>query len=123
MSRTAISERRHAALLVQPADRLQQPRADWLNPSAQLYRMNFALDLAAGMVAGRRSTSAPDPQRRRRSRQPDARRPSDQPRRVRPARSRPPRSRARRRVSTSGGPPVSARVAGLLLASPEMQVR
>ena len=26
--------------------------ADWLNPSAQLYRMNFALDLAAGAVAG-----------------------------------------------------------------------
>src|SRR5205085_172747 len=26
--------------------------ADWLNPSAQLYRMNFALDVAAGAVAG-----------------------------------------------------------------------
>ena len=26
--------------------------ADWISPSAQLYRMNFALDLAAGAVAG-----------------------------------------------------------------------
>ena len=26
--------------------------AEWLNPSSQLYRMNFALDLAAGAVAG-----------------------------------------------------------------------
>ena len=26
--------------------------ADWINPSSQLYRMNFALDLAAGAIAG-----------------------------------------------------------------------
>jgi uncharacterized protein (DUF1800 family) len=26
--------------------------ADWLNPSSQIYRMNFALDIAQGLVAG-----------------------------------------------------------------------
>ena len=26
--------------------------ADWLNPSSQIYRMNFALDLAQGLVNG-----------------------------------------------------------------------
>ena len=51
--------------------------ADWLNPSSQLYRMNLALDLAAGAVSGRRGRRGrPRPQRRRRTRTTRAPRPT-----------------------------------------------
>jgi len=85
--------------------------------------MNFALDLAAGMVAGAQvdirgliRNGGGDP---------------DSPTSAAEAINRVVFGRtlsaatlgAAGRVSTSGGPPVSARVAGLLLASPEMQVR
>jgi uncharacterized protein (DUF1800 family) len=96
---------------------------DWLNPSSQLNRMNFALDVASGAVAG---TTV------------DARRV------VRDAGGNPeePRSSAAAignvifarglsqqtldsagRIAPGGPVPVAARVLGSLLAGPEMQVR
>jgi uncharacterized protein (DUF1800 family) len=96
---------------------------DWANPSAQLGRMNFALDLAAGAVGGvsvdargviRTAGGNPDD----------------------PASSADALSadlfgkglaRATRDaaagVSRGGSPPVAVRVTGLVLASPEMQAR
>jgi hypothetical protein len=97
--------------------------ADWLNPSAQLYRMNFALDLAAGAVAGVTADvrglvrgGGGDP---------------ESPASAAEAINRGVFGRtltaaslaAAARVTTTSGVPVSARVAGLLLAGPEMQVR
>lgn len=94
--------------------------ADWLNPSAQLYRMNFSLDLAAGRVGGvtvdaralSRGVSTPlaiasalgqDLFAGTLSRQ---------------------TLEAAARVDTrTTNPSVASRVAGLLLASPEFQVR
>jgi uncharacterized protein (DUF1800 family) len=97
--------------------------ADWLNPSAQLYRMNFALDLAAGAVAGVSAdirglvrSGGGDPES-----PPSA---AEAINRVVFGRTLTAASLAAAgRVTTSSGVPVSARVAGLLLAGPEMQVR
>ncbi len=97
--------------------------ADWLNPSAQLYRMNFALDLAAGAVAGVSAdirglvrSGGGDPES-----PPSA---AEAINRVVFGRTLTAGSLAAAgRVTTSSGVPVSARVAGLLLAGPEMQVR
>jgi uncharacterized protein (DUF1800 family) len=97
--------------------------ADWLNPSAQLYRMNFALDLTAGSLAGlavdvrgliRGAGGDPDTPR-------SAAEAID---RVVFGRTLSPASlAAASRVDTSAGVPVPVRVTGLLLASPDMQVR
>jgi uncharacterized protein (DUF1800 family) len=97
--------------------------ADWLNPSSQLYRMNFALGLAAGTLAGvsadvrgliRAGGGNPD-----------------EPRSAAEAIDREVFGRtlssaslaAAARVEPSGPVAVPVRVAGLLLASPDMQVR
>jgi uncharacterized protein (DUF1800 family) len=97
--------------------------ADWLNPSSQLYRMNFALDLAAGAVAGvsadvyaliRGGGGNPD----------DPRSAAEAIDRVVFGRTLSPATLdAASRVGTGGSVPVAVRVAGLLLASPDMQVR
>ena len=97
--------------------------ADWLNPSSQLYRMNFALDLAAGAVAGVSADvrglirgGGGDP---------------EDPRSAAEAINREVFGRtlssaslaAAARVEKGGSVAVPVRVAGLLLASPDMQVR
>jgi uncharacterized protein (DUF1800 family) len=97
--------------------------ADWLNPSAQLYRMNFGLDLAAGALAGitvdirgliRSGGGDPD--------NPGSA--AEAINRVVFGRTLSPASlAAASRVTTSSSVPVSTRVAGLLFAGPEMQVR
>jgi uncharacterized protein (DUF1800 family) len=96
---------------------------DWLNPSSQLARMNFALDLAAGAVGG----AATDARALVRS---AGGNPED-PRSAADAIDREVFGRtlteatlaAAARVDRSGSVPVAVRVAGLLFASPEMQVR
>jgi uncharacterized protein (DUF1800 family) len=97
--------------------------ADWLNPSAQLYRMNFGLDLAAGALAGitvdirgliRSGGGDPD--------NPGSA--AEAINRVVFGRTLSPAALAAAgRVTTSSSVPVSSRVAGLLFAGPEMQVR
>ena len=97
--------------------------AEWLNPSSQLYRMNFALDLAAGAVSGVTADvralireGGGDP---------------DNPRSAAEAINREVFGRtlssatlaSASSVDTSGPVAVPVRVAGLLFASPEMQVR
>ena len=97
--------------------------ADWLNPSAQLYRMNFGLDLAAGAVAGVTAdirgliqSGGGDPN--------DPSSSAEAINRVVFGRTLTPASLAAAgRVTSSSGVPVAARVAGLLFAGPEMQVR
>ena len=96
---------------------------EWLNPSSQLYRMNFALDLAAGAVSGVTAdvgalirSGGGDP---------------DNPRSAAEAINREVFGRtlssatlaSASSVFTSGPVAVPVRVAGLLFASPEMQVR
>ena len=97
--------------------------AEWLNASAQLYRMNFGLDLAVGAVAG---VTADIPGLIR-SGGGDPNSPSSAAEainRVVFGRTLSPASLAAAgRVTTSGSVPVSARVAGLLFAGPELQVR
>ncbi len=98
--------------------------ADWLNPSSQIYRMNFALDLAQGLVNGvtvnvrNFAVGADMTSSRRRWRRPRTARcyggtlGSQHPR------------RAAIRVDTRITNPSSAvRVSALLLAAPESQVR
>jgi uncharacterized protein (DUF1800 family) len=97
--------------------------AEWLNPSSQLYRMNFALDLAAGAVSGVTADvralireGGGDP---------------DNPRSAAEAINREVFGHtltsatlaSASSVDTSGPVAVPVRVAGLLFASPEMQVR
>ena len=96
---------------------------DWINPSSHLYRMNFALDLAAGAVAG----VAVDVRGvvRRAGRDPE------DPSAVATTMSNEIFGRglsaqtlgAIGRVSRSGPVSVAARAVGLCLAGPEMQVR
>jgi uncharacterized protein (DUF1800 family) len=97
--------------------------AEWLNPSSQLYRMNFALDLSAGTVAGvsadvtaliRGAGGNPD----------DPRSAADAINRAVFAGTLSSASlEAAARVDRAGSVPVAVRVAGLLFASPDMQVR
>ena len=99
--------------------------ADWLNPSSQLDRMNFALDLAAGAVAGVRGRPA------RAGAGASARTSGTRGGRcdalsreifgggLSPADAR----RGRRAWRPGGSVSVAARVVGLLLAGPEMQAR
>jgi len=97
--------------------------AEWLNPSSQLYRMNFALDLSAGAVFG----VTADVRALVRSGGGDP----DNPRSAAEAINREVFGRtlssatlaAASRVEASGPVAVPVRVAGLLFASPEMQVR
>ena len=97
--------------------------ADWLNPSAQLYRMNFALDLARGAIAGvtadirgliRSGGGDPD----------NAASAAQAIDKVVFGRTLSAASlAAASRATASGGVTVPVKVAGLLFASPEMQVR
>jgi hypothetical protein len=97
--------------------------ADWLNPSSHLSRMNFALDLAAGALAGisvdargligRAGGNPDDPASAASALNADlfARRLSR------------PTVESAARVNRSGTPSAAVRVLALLLASPEMQAR
>jgi uncharacterized protein (DUF1800 family) len=97
--------------------------ADWINPSSHLYRMNFALDLAAGAIAGV-SVDVRGMVRRMGG-------DSESPRSVASTISAEifgnglSRSTldAASRVASGGPMGVAARVAGLCLGSPEMQAR
>lgn len=122
-ARTAISDAGMPLYSCNPPTGYSNRGADWLNPSAQLYRMNFGLDLAAGMVAGanvdirglvRSGGGNPD----------DPASAADAINRVVFGRTLSPASlAAAARVTTSSSVPVHARVAGVLFAGPEMQVR
>jgi uncharacterized protein (DUF1800 family) len=97
--------------------------AEWVNPSSQLGRMNFALDLAAGAVGGvaadvrnviRQAGGNPDdPASAAEALSADL---------FGKGLSRATREAAAR-VSRGGPVPVAARVTGLVLAGPEMQAR
>ena len=97
--------------------------ADWLNPSSHLYRMNFALDLAAGAIAGV-STDVRGMVRRMGGN-------SEDPQSVAATVSAETFGRglsratldAASRVAPGGPVSVAARVVGLCLAGPEMQAR
>jgi uncharacterized protein (DUF1800 family) len=97
--------------------------ADWLNPSSQLYRMNFALDLAAGAIPGV-SADLRGVVRRMGGN-------AEDPRSVAGTISAQIFGNglssstldAASRVSPGGAVSVAARVAGLCLASPDMQAR
>jgi hypothetical protein len=96
---------------------------EWLDPSSQLYRMNFGLDLAAGAVAGvsvdmaglvRGGGGNPD----------DPRSAADAIDRVAFGGTLSSTTlAAAASVDRSGSVAVPARVAGLLFASPDMQAR
>ncbi len=97
--------------------------ADWINPSSQLYRMNFGLDLAAGAIAGVSAEVRAMVRRMGGD--------SEDPRSVASTISAEIFGRglslstltAASRVAPGGSVSVAARVAGLCLASPEMQAR
>ena len=122
-ARTAIQDAGMPLYSCNPPTGYSNRGADWLNASAQLYRMNFGLDLAAGAVAG---VTADIPGLIR-SGGGDPNSPSSAAEainRVVFGRTLSQASLAAAgRVTTSGSVPVSARVAGLLFAGPEMQVR
>jgi uncharacterized protein (DUF1800 family) len=97
--------------------------ADWINPSSQLYRMNFALDVAAGAIAGV-SADVRGMVRRMGGNSEDARSVattiSAQVFGKGLSRS---TLDAASRVAPGGSVSVAARVTGLCLAGPEMQAR
>jgi hypothetical protein len=122
-ARAAISDTGMPLYACNPPTGYSNRGLDWLNPSAQLYRMNFALDIGAGAVAGVSvdvrgliRDGGGDP---------------DSPASAAEAINRVVFGRtltaaslgAAARVSTSSRVPVHSRVAGVLLASPEMQLR
>jgi uncharacterized protein (DUF1800 family) len=96
---------------------------DWLNPSSQLYRMNFALDLGINAVAGV-TTDSRAVVRAMGGNENDARSATDALSRGVFAGNLSEATRQNAaRVAPGGSVGVAARVVGLLLASPEMQVR
>ncbi len=122
-ARRALSDMGEPLFACNPPTGYSNRGADWLNPSSQLARMNFALDVAAGALSGatidaralvRNAGGSPD-----------------DPRSAADALDREAFGRtltattlaAAARVDRSGSVSVPIRVAGLLLASPEMQVR
>jgi uncharacterized protein (DUF1800 family) len=123
VARNAISDTGMPLYACNPPTGYSNRGLDWLNPSAQLYRMNFALDIGAGAVAG----VAVDV----RSLIRDGGGDPDSPASAAEAINRVVFGRtltsaslgAAARVSTTSGVPVYSRVAGLLFAGPEMQVR
>lgn len=94
--------------------------ADWLNPSAQLYRMNFALDLAANRVGGvsvdarTLSRGAATPQAIANAFSADI---------LAGTVTRQTLEAVARVDTRTANPSAAARAVGLLLASPEFQVR
>jgi uncharacterized protein (DUF1800 family) len=123
VARTAIQDSGMPLYACNPPTGYSNRGADWLNPSAQLYRMNFGLDLAAGAVAG----VTVDIRGLIRSGGGDPDNPSSAAEainRVVFGRTLSAASLAAAgRVTPSGSVSVPARVAGLLFAGPEMQVR
>ena len=123
MVKTTISDAGMPLYSCNPPTGYSNLGSDWLNPSAQLYRMNFALDLSAGMIAG----ASADVRALIRNAGGDPESPAS----AAEAIDRVVFGRtlsaatlgAAGRVSTSGSVSVATRVAGLLFASPEMQVR
>ena len=97
--------------------------ADWINPSSQLYRMNFALDLAAGALPG----VGVDVQAVVRAAGGDPESASSVAQVISSQVFGRSMSRgsvdAARRVTTGGPVSVAVRTVGLLLAGPDMQVR
>ncbi len=123
VARTAIQDSGMPLYSCNPPTGYSNRGADWLNASAQLYRMNFGLDLGAGAVAG----ATVDIPGLIRSGGGDPSNPSSAAEainRVVFGRTLSAASLAAAgRVATSGSVTVAARVAGLLFAGPEMQVR
>ncbi len=96
---------------------------DWLNPSSQLHRMNFALDLATGALAGV-AADARSVVRELGGNPEDPRSATDAIAAGLFANNVSAETRrAAAAVSPTGPVPVASRVLGLVLASPEMQVR
>jgi len=123
VARTAIQDSGMPLYSCNPPTGYSNRGADWLNPSAQLYRMNFGLDLAAGTMAG----VTVDIRGLIRSGGGDPDNPSSAAEainRVVFGRTLSAASLAAAgRVTSSGSVSVPVRVAGLLFAGPEMQVR
>jgi len=123
VARTAIQDSGMPLYACNPPTGYSNRGADWLNPSAQLYRMNFGLDLAAGTMAG----VTVDIRGLIRSGGGDPDNPSSAAEainRVVFGRTLSASSLAAAgRVTPSGSVSVPVRVAGLLFAGPEMQVR
>ena len=121
--RTALGDMGMPLYACNPPTGYSNRGAEWLNPSSQLYRMNFALDLAAGAVSG--VTADVRALIRSGGGNPD------NPRSAAEAINREVFGRtlssatlaSASSVDTSGPVAVPVRVAGLLFASPEMQVR
>ena len=121
--RTAVQDMGMPLYACNPPTGYSNRGTDWLNPSAQLYRMNFSLDLAASAVAG---VSADIPGLIR-----DGGGSTDDPASAAEAINAQVFGRtlsaaslaAASQVNRSGSVPVAVRVAGLLFASPEMQLR
>jgi uncharacterized protein (DUF1800 family) len=121
--RQALSDMGQPLFACNPPTGYTNRGEEWLNPSSHLYRMNFALDLAAGALAGVASdarafvrNAGGDP---------------DDPRSAAAAANREAFGgtlsavslAAAAAVSPGGSVPVAARVVGLLLAGPDAQVR
>jgi uncharacterized protein (DUF1800 family) len=123
VARTAIQDSGMPLYSCNPPTGYSNRGLDWLNPSAQLYRMNFGLDLGANAVTGA-TVDIPGLIRRGGG---DPNNPSSSAEainRVVFGRTLSAASLAAAgRVTTSSSVSVSARVAGLLFAGPEMQVR
>jgi uncharacterized protein (DUF1800 family) len=123
VARTAIQDAGMPLYSCNPPTGYSNRGVDWLNPSAQLARMNFGLDLAAGAVAG----AVVDIPGLVRGGGGDPNSPSSAAEainRVVFGRTLSPASLgAAGRVTTAGSVPVSTRVAGVLFAGPGMQVR
>jgi uncharacterized protein (DUF1800 family) len=121
--RQAISDMGAPLYACNPPTGYSNRGADWLNPSSQLQRMNFALDLGAGAVAG----VATDSRALVRAADGDP----DDPRSATLALNRevfggtltPAAIAAGSSVATSSGVPVANRVVGVLFGGPDMQVR
>ena len=117
--RTALGDMGMPLYACNPPTGYSNRGADWLNPSSQLYRMNFALDLAAGAVSGvTADVRAPHPRAAAAIPTTRARPPRRSTARSSAAPSRAPPLAAASSVDTSGPVAVPVRVAGLLFAEP-----
>jgi len=121
--RTAIQDAGMPLYACNPPTGYSNRGADWLNPSAQLYRMNLGLDLAAGAVAGV-VVDIPGLIRSGGGEPSSPSSAAEAINRIVFCRTLTAASLAAAgRVTTTSGVPVATRVAGLLFAGPEMQVR
>ena len=121
--RRAVSDMGQPLYACNPPTGYSNRGADWLNPSSQLSRMNLALDLAAGALAGV-ATDARALVRNAGGNPEDPRSAADALDREVFGRTLTPGTlAAAARVDRSSAVSIPVRVAGLLFASPEMQVR